>query len=147
MEDTLIIIKPDAVKKNVIGNILSRFESNNLKIKELKMMMLSKDKAEEFYFPHKDKPFFNELITFITSDKIVAAILECNDAIRQVRELIGSTNPKDAKPNTIRRDFGTNFTQNAIHASDSYESFIREVKIIFPDYIVKTTSSSSIRSC
>ena len=147
MEDTLIIIKPDAVKKNVIGNILSRFESNNLKIKELKMMMLSKEKAEEFYFPHKNKPFFNELIKFITSDKIVAAILEGNDAIRQVRELIGSTNPKDAKTNTIRRDFGTNLTQNAIHASDSYESFIREVKIIFPDYIVKTTSSSSIRSC
>ncbi len=147
MEDTLIIIKPDAVKNNVIGNILNRFESNGFKIKELKIMMLSKERAEEFYAPHKDKPFFNDLITFITSGNIVAAIIEAQDAIIKARELIGSTNPKEAKKNTIRREFGTNVTKNAIHTSDSHESFIREVKIIFPDYLVKTTSSSSIRPC
>lgn len=131
--ETLIILKPDAVRKNVIGEILARFERNGFKIKKLKMLRLNKKEAEEFYSIHKTKPFFNELVEFITSDNIVAAIVEGEDAIRRVRELIGHTNPLVAKEGTIRRDFGTDITRNAIHASDSYESFIRESKIIFPD--------------
>lgn len=144
--ETLIIIKPDAVRKNAIGKILAILEENGFRIKEMKMMRFSREKAQEFYSIHKDKPFFNDLLEFITSAPIVAAIIEGEDAIKRVRELIGDTNPKKAKEGTIRRKFGTNVTQNAIHASDSYESFIRESKIIFP-YLAKTTSSSCIGSC
>lgn len=144
--ETLIILKPDAVSRNAIGKILTKFESNGFKIKELKMMRLSKEKAQEFYSIHKDKPFFNELLEFITSGPIVAAIIEGENAIERTRDLIGNTNPEKAKKGTIRREFGTNITKNAIHASDSHESFIRETKIIFP-YLAETTSSSSIGSC
>ncbi len=144
--ETLIILKPDSVSRNAIGKILAKFEDNGFTIKELMMLRLNNEKAQEFYSIHKGKPFFDELIEFITSGPIVAAIIEGENAIEQTRALIGNTDPTKADEGTIRREFGTSITKNAIHASDSYESFIREAKIIFP-YIAKTTSSSSIGSC
>ncbi len=131
--ETLIVLKPDSVRKNIIGKILDRFESNGFKIKRLKMLKLSREEAEEFYSVHRNKPFFNELVEFISSGSIVAAIIEGENAIERTRELIGSTKPSEARKDTIRGEFGSSITENAIHASDSYESFIREVKVIFPD--------------
>ncbi|MEM0365317.1 MAG: nucleoside-diphosphate kinase [Candidatus Nitrosocaldus sp.] len=138
---TLIVIKPDAVRKNLIGSILKRFEDEGFRIRELRMLRLSKEDAEEFYSVHKDKPFFNELVQFITSGSIVAAILEDEssnddggmDAIAKVRRIIGATNPSKAEEGTIRRLYGSSITENAIHASDSIESFEREAKVIFND--------------
>ncbi|GBC72804.1 Nucleoside diphosphate kinase [archaeon HR04] len=144
-DKTLIVIKPDAVRKNVIGSILKRFEDEGFRIRELRMLRLSKEDAEEFYSVHRDKPFFNELVQFITSGSVVAAILEdessccCGggdgdmDAIAKVRKIIGATNPSKAEEGTIRRLYGSSITENAIHASDSIESFEREAKVIFND--------------
>lgn len=132
--DTLILLKPDAVRRNLIGRILARFEENGFRFKRLEMLTLDKERASKFYSVHKDKPFFNELVEFITSGPIVAAIVDGDNSIDRVRMLIGSTKPWEAKEGTIRREFGTSITENAIHASDSHESFIREVKVIFPDY-------------
>ncbi len=133
---TLILIKPDAVKKNAIGAILKRFEDEGFKIKMLKMLKLSKEDAKEFYSVHSSKPFFNELVDFITSGPIVAAVIEgnANDTIARVRSIIGATDPRKAEKNTIRYIYGTNITENAVHASDSLDSFLREVKVIFKDY-------------
>lgn len=133
IDQTLIVIKPDAVRKNVIGSILKRFEDEGFKIKELRMFKFSKEQAEEFYSIHKDKPFFNSLVNFITSDKVVAAIIEGNNAIARTRAIIGSTDPSKAEDGTIRKLYGSNIEANAIHASDSHESFIRESKVIFSD--------------
>ena len=131
VEQTLIILKPDSVKKNLIGEILRRFEEKGFVIKKLKMLTMDKSKAEQFYSVHRAKPFFNELVSFITSGSIVAAVIEGSDAVNKVRAVIGATKPSEAAPGTVRRDFGTSITQNAIHASDSIESFIKESKIIF----------------
>ncbi len=130
-EQTLIVLKPDSVKKNIVGEILKRFEEKGFVIKKLKMLTMKKSEAEFFYSVHKEKPFFNELVSFITSGPIVAAVLEGSDTLNKVRAIIGATRPTEAAPGTIRRDFGTSVTQNAIHASDSLESFIKESKIIF----------------
>jgi len=131
VEQTLIILKPDSVKKNLIGEILRRFEEKGFVIKKLKMLTMDKSKAEQFYSVHRAKPFFNELVSFITSGSIVAAVIEGSDAVNKVRAIIGATKPNEAAPGTVRRDFGTSITQNAIHASDSIESFIKESQIIF----------------
>jgi len=131
VEQTLIVLKPDSVKQNLVGEILRRFEENGFAIKKLKMLMMDKSEAEKFYSVHKEKPFFNELVSFITSGPIVAAVIEGSDAVNRVRAVIGATKPSEAAPGTVRRDFGTSVTQNAIHASDSIESFIKESKIIF----------------
>jgi nucleoside-diphosphate kinase len=133
---TLILIKPDAVKKNAIGAILKRFEDEGFTIKMLKMLRLSKEDAKEFYSVHSSKPFFNELVDFITSGPIVAAVIEGNseDTIARVRSIIGATDPRKAEKGTIRYMYGTNITENAVHASDSLDSFLREVKVIFKDY-------------
>jgi nucleoside-diphosphate kinase len=133
---TLILIKPDAVKKNAIGAILKRFEDEGFKIKMLKMLRLSKEDAKEFYSVHSSKPFFNELVDFITSGPIVAAVIEGNsdDTIARVRSIIGATDTRKAEKGTIRYMYGTNITENAVHASDSLDSFLREVKVIFKDY-------------
>ena len=130
-EQTLIVLKPDSVQKNLIGQILHRFEQNGFVIKKLKMLTMSKEEAHTFYSIHKEKPFFNELVSFITSGPIVAAVIEGSDAVNKVRTIIGATKPNEAAPRTIRKDFGTSITQNAIHASDSHESFIKESKVIF----------------
>jgi nucleoside-diphosphate kinase len=130
-EQTLIVIKPDAFERKLTGKILSRFENKGFLIRELKSYIFTKEKAEEFYSVHKNKPFFSELVSFISSSKVVACILEGENAINTVRLLIGSTRSFDAQPGTIRGDYGLGITDNIIHASDSYESFIKESKVIF----------------
>lgn len=130
-EQTLIVLKPDSVKRNLVGEILRRFEEKGFVIKKLKMFTMSRSEAEQFYSIHREKSFFNELVTFITSGQIVAAVIEGSDAVNKVRAIIGATKPSEAAPGTVRRDFGTSLTQNAIHASDSVESFIKESKVIF----------------
>ena len=130
-EQTFIVIKPDAFARKLTGLILSRFEIKGFLIKELKSYIFTKEKAEEFYFAHKNKPFFNELVSFISSSKVVACILEGENAINTVRLLIGATRAYDAQPGTIRGDFGLGITNNIIHASDSHESFIKESQVIF----------------
>jgi len=130
-DQTLILIKPDAIKKGLIGAILKRFEDSGFRIIKLKMMRLSEEDAKKFYSIHTKKPFFNNLIPFITSSSVVAAIIEGEEVRAITRKIIGTTNPKKAPPGTIRGDFGTSITENAIHASDSYDSFLKEYKVIF----------------
>lgn len=130
-EQTLIVVKPDAFERKLTGTILSRFELKGFLIKELKSYIFTKEKAEEFYSAHKDKPFFNELVSFISSSNVVACILEGENAINIVRLMIGSTRSFEAQPGTIRGDYGIGITKNIIHASDSYESFIKESTVIF----------------
>lgn len=130
-EQTLIVIKPDAVERKLTGTILSRFENKGFLVKELKSYIFTKEKAEEFYSAHQNKPFFNELVAFISSSTVVACILVGENAINVVRQMIGSTRSFEAQPGTIRGDYGLGITNNIIHASDSYESFIKESKVIF----------------
>ena len=130
-EQTLIVVKPDAFERKLTGIILSRFEVKGFLIKELKSYIFTKEKAEEFYSAHKDKPFFNELVSFISSSTVVACILEGENAINIARLMIGSTQSFEAQPGTIRGDYGLGITKNIIHASDSYESFIKESTVIF----------------
>jgi nucleoside-diphosphate kinase len=130
-EQTLIIIKPDAFERKLTGIILSRFENKGFLIKELKSYIFTKEKAEEFYSDHKNKPFFSELVSFLSSSTVVACILEGDNAINIVRQMIGSTRSFEAQPGTIRGDYGLGITNNIIHASDSDESYIKESKVIF----------------
>lgn len=130
-EQTLVVVKPDAFARKLTGKILSRFEEKGFVIKELKSYNFSKEKAEEFYSAHNKKPFFSELVSFIISSTVVACILEGENAINTVRLMIGSTRSFDAQPGTIRGDYGLGITENIIHASDSYESFIKESNVIF----------------
>jgi len=130
-EQTLIIIKPDAVKRNLVGEILSRFEKKGFTISKLKALNFTVEMAEQFYSAHNSKPFFGELVSFITSRKVVAAVIEGENVIDTTREIIGKTDPKDAAPGTIRGDFGIDITENSIHASDSSESFDKEVNVVF----------------
>lgn len=130
-EDTLIVIKPDGFKRGLTGRILSRFEDKGFQIKKLKSLQFDKIEAEEFYNIHRNKPFFNELVSFITSGIIVACIIEGNNAVTTTRLMIGSTKSSEAGAGTIRGDFGLGLTDNIIHASDSAESFIKESKVIF----------------
>ncbi|HEU4481670.1 MAG TPA: nucleoside-diphosphate kinase [Nitrososphaeraceae archaeon] len=130
-EQTLIIIKPDAFQRKLTGIILSRFENKGFLIKELKSYNFTKEKAEEFYSDHKNKSFFSELVSFISSSTVAVCILEGENAINIVRQMIGSTRSFEAQPGTIRGDYGLGITNNIIHASDSYESFIKESKVIF----------------
>ena len=130
-EQTLIIVKPDAVKRNLAGEILSRFEKKGFKISKQKTLNFTTEMAKQFYSAHNSKPFFDELVSFITSGEVVAAIIERDNAISLTREIIGNTNPKEASVGTIRGDFGISITENSIHASDSSESFDKEVNVIF----------------
>ena len=130
-EQTLIVVKPDGFKRRLTGKILARFEEKGFEIKNLKSYNFTKDKAEEFYSVHNKKPFFNELVSFISSGVVVACILEGNNAINTVRIMIGVTKSFEANPGTIRGDFGLGFTDNVVHASDSSESFIKESRVIF----------------
>ena len=130
-EQTLIIIKPDAVKRNLVEEVLSRFKKKGFSISKLKTFNFTVEMAEQFYSAHSSKPFFDELVSFITSGKVTAAIIEGDNAINMTREIIGKTNPKEASPGTIRGDFGISITENSIHASDSRESFDKEVNVVF----------------
>ena len=133
IERTISIIKPDAVAKNVIGKIYSRFEKAGLKITAAKMMHLSKEQAEGFYAVHKERPFFAELVEYMTSGPIMVQILEGEAAISKNREVMGSTNPQDAAPGTIRADFAENITENAVHGSDAAETAANEIAYFFKD--------------
>tara|TARA_Y100000813_G_C23995745_1_gene273388 strand:- start:125 stop:556 length:432 start_codon:yes stop_codon:yes gene_type:complete len=132
-ERTLSIIKPDAVGNNVIGKILQRFEDNNLKIVASKMMHLSKEKAEGFYAIHKDKPFFEKLVNFMISGPVIVQVLEGDNAILKNREIMGATNPDEAKNGTIRKDFARSIDENAVHGSDAVETANIEIKYFFDD--------------
>ncbi len=130
-EQSLFIVKPDAVSRGLIGEIVSRFEKKGFKILKLKMLTFTKDMAEKFYSDHSEKPFFNELVSFITSGRVVVVVIEGNNAIATTRIMIGSTKSFEAAPGSIRGDFGLGLTDNVVHASDSTESFDKEVKVIF----------------
>jgi len=131
IEHTLSIIKPDAVTKNVIGEIYSRFEKAGLKIIASKMQNLSKDKAGGFYAEHKERPFYSDLVDFMTSGPVVIQVLEGDDAIIINRDLMGATNPKEAESGTIRADFADSIDANAVHGSDSTASAQREIAYFF----------------
>ncbi|EAL9860474.1 nucleoside-diphosphate kinase [Campylobacter jejuni] len=131
MEKTLSIIKPDAVKKGVIGKILDRFESNGLRIAAMKKVQLSKEQAENFYAVHKERPFFKDLVEFMISGPVVVSILEGEGAVLKNRDLMGATNPKEAKAGTIRADFAESIEANAVHGSDSLENAKIEIEFFF----------------
>ena len=125
------MIKPDAVKRKLIGRIIQRFEDKGLEIVEMKMLKMSKELAEKLYEEHKNKEFFKELVDFITSGKVVVMVIEGESAISVVRKMIGKTNPLEADMGTIRGDFGYSTPDNLVHASDSEESANREISLFF----------------
>ncbi len=133
VERTLSIIKPDAVGKNVIGDIVGRFEKAGLQVVAMKMLHLSREQAEGFYAEHKERPFFKDLVSFMTSGPVVVQALEGDNAIKLNRDLMGATNPKEAAAGTIRADFAETIDENAVHGSDSSESAAREVAYFFAD--------------
>lgn len=132
IERTLSIIKPDAVAKNVIGKIYSRFESNGLKVIAAKMAWLSAQEAGEFYAVHKERPFYADLVKFMTSGPVMIQVLEGEDAIVKNRDLMGATDPKKAAPGTIRADFAESIDANAVHGSDAPETAKGEISFFFP---------------
>ncbi len=132
VEQTLSIIKPDAVQKNVIGKILARFEAAGLRIVAARMMHLSRDEAEGFYAVHRERPFFRPLVEFMISGPVVVQVLEGENAITRNRELMGATDPKKAEKGTIRADFATSIDANAVHGSDSSETARIEIGYFFP---------------
>ena len=131
MQQTLSIIKPDAVKKGVIGKIIDRFESNGLRIAAAKKVQLSREDAGKFYEIHKERPFYNDLIDFMTSGPVVVMVLEGEDAVAKNRELMGATDPKKAEKGTIRADFADSIDANAVHGRDSLENAKTEIAFFF----------------
>lgn len=130
-ERTFSIIKPDAVARNLIGKIYDRFESNGLAIVAARMTRLTREQAEGFYAEHKERPFYNDLVTYMTSGPVVLQVLEGEGAIQKNRDLMGATNPKEAAPGTIRADFAESVEANAVHGSDSPTSAAREIDFFF----------------
>ena len=133
IERTFSIIKPDAVGKNVTGEIVSRFEKNGLQVIASKMLQLSKEQAQGFYAVHKERPFYNDLVEFMISGPVVVQVLEGENAISKNRELMGATNPAEADPGTIRADFATTVDENAVHGSDAPETAAEEISYFFSD--------------
>lgn len=131
IEKTLVIIKPDAVKRSLIGEIISRFEKNALRIAALKKIKMTKEDAKGFYIVHKDKPFYESLTDFISEGAIVVMVVEGEDAVSNVRKIIGATNPTQAEEGTIRKDFGESIERNAVHGSDSPDSAVYEIPYFF----------------
>ena len=131
IERTFSIIKPDAVAKNVIGKIYDRFESAGLRIVASKMIHMSQDQAQGFYAVHKDRPFFNDLVEFMTSGPVMVQVLEGENAIAKNREIMGATNPADAAPGTIRADFASTIDENAVHGSDGPDTAKAEIEYMF----------------
>ena len=131
IEQTFSIIKPNAMKKNAIGDIISMFEANGLKIAALKITIMSKAKAEEFYAEHKERPFFGELVSFMTSGPVALMCLQGENAVLKNREIMGATDPKKANAGTVRAKFGDNVGENAVHGSDSPASAARELALFF----------------
>lgn len=133
VERTLSIIKPDAVAKNVIGQIYTRFEDAGLKIVAAKMAQLTKAQAEGFYAVHRERPFFGDLVKFMISGPVMIQVLEGSHAVAKHRELLGATNPKDAAPGTIRADFADSIDANAVHGSDAADTAAQEIRYFFKD--------------
>lgn len=137
MERTLILVKPDGVQRGLMGEIISRFERRGLKLVGMKFMQMSQTLAEEHYGVHKERPFYNDLVSYITSGPIVAMVWEGNDAIAAARSTMGATNPVAAAPGTIRGDFGMEIGRNLVHGSDSVENGVKEVNLFFnPEELV-----------
>ena len=130
-EETLVVVKPDGVRRGLVGEILGRFERKGFAVKRLHMLTMSKPQAEEFYSVHSEKPFFGELVFFITSGPVVGAVLSGKDAVATVRRMVGATKSWEASAGTIRGDLGLGLTDNCIHASDSAESFAKESAAFF----------------
>ncbi len=133
VERTLSIVKPDAVRKNHIGEIIARFEKGGLHIAAAKMLQLSQKQAEGFYEVHKERPFFPNLVSFMTSGPVLVMCLEGENAIAKNREIMGATNPSEAKPGTIRSDFADSIDENAVHGSDAPETAAREISFFFSE--------------
>lgn len=134
MEETLVLIKPDGVKRQICGEILTRYERKGLIIKAMKLLQTPKELAQEHYAEHKDKPFFGELVDFITSGPVLAFVLAGKYAVTSVRTINGATNPVDATPGSIRGDYALTMDSNVVHASDSVDSAAREIHLWFPEY-------------
>ena len=132
-ERTLSIIKPDAVKKNVIGQIVSRFEGAGLRVVAARMMHLSRAEAEGFYAVHRERPFFRDLVSYMTSGPVIVQVLEGENAVAKHREIMGATDPKKAAPGTIRADLAESIEQNVVHGSDSLDNAAREVAYFFAE--------------
>ncbi|MBF0297589.1 MAG: nucleoside-diphosphate kinase [Oligoflexia bacterium] len=132
-EKTLCIIKPNAINDNNIGNIVARYEKENLKVVAMKMVKLTKERAEGFYIEHKERPFFGSLVNFMTSGSVVLIVLEGDEAVSKNRKIMGATNPADAEPNTLRKLYARSLEANAVHGSDSLPSAEREISYFFTD--------------
>lgn len=130
-ERTFVMVKPDGVERGLIGDVIGRIEAKGYSIRELKMLTIDADLAERHYGEHRDKPFFSELVSFITSGPVVAMIVEGDDAVRAMRQIMGGTNPLEAAPGSIRGDFATVITKNIVHGSDSPQSADREADLFF----------------
>ncbi len=139
IERTFSIIKPDAVAKNVIGKIYSRFESNGLRIVASKMVHMTKEQAGGFYAVHKERPFYNDLVEFMTSGPVMVQVLEGEGAITKNREIMGATNPQEAAEGTIRADFADTLDENAVHGSDAPETAAQEIEYFFPEGVCERT--------
>lgn len=130
-EQSLVLIKPDAVERHLIGSIIHEYERNDLKVDQLKLIQADEDLAKAHYAEHKDKPFFDELVEFITRSPVVAMVISGEEAISRVRQINGATRPEEAEPNTIRAVYALSMSENSVHASDSPESAEREISIWF----------------
>jgi nucleoside-diphosphate kinase len=139
IERTFSIVKPDAVAKNLIGKIYSRFEEAGLKIVASKMLHLTREQAGEFYAVHKERPFYNDLLDFMTSGPVMVQVLEGERAISRNREIMGATNPQQAAPGTIRADFAETVDENAVHGSDGPDTAIAEIEFFFPEGVCERT--------
>lgn len=139
VERTISIIKPDAVAKNVIGDIYNRFEKAGLRIVAARMLHLSREQAGEFYAVHKERPFYNDLVDFMTSGPVMVQVLEGDDAIAKNRELMGATNPQQAAPGTIRADHAKTVDENAVHGSDGPDTAAVEIAFFFPEGVCERT--------
>ena len=133
VEQTLSIIKPDGVQKNLIGEIYGRFEKSGLQLVAARMMHLTSEQAQSFYALHVERPFFNDLVSYMTSGPVIVQVLEGDDAIARYREIMGATNPAEADPATIRADFGESIEENIVHGSDGVESATAEIAFFFDD--------------
>lgn len=144
MERTFLMVKPDGVQRNLIGNIVQRFEAKGFKLVGAKLMSVSQELAEKHYGEHKDKPFFGELVDFITSGPVFAMVWEGENVIATARNMMGKTNPQEALPGTVRGDFGLTVGKNVIHGSDSKESAEREINLFFtPDELISYEKQDS----
>lgn len=133
VEQTLILVKPDGVRRGLVGEVISRIEARGYALRALELKSLERDDAERHYAEHTDEPFFGELVDFITGGPLVALVLEGHEAIKAARQAIGATNPIEAAPGSIRGDYGLEVQTNLVHGSDSVESATREIEIFFPE--------------